>query len=65
MLTFYLSPWRRRPLHRAGDGGGEIRLHALLLSLPLALGWLRLGTVGRGAVWAHAFSMLAVLGWLS
>ncbi|HEY9381615.1 MAG TPA: hypothetical protein VIQ01_10260 [Burkholderiales bacterium] len=36
----------------------------LLVGLPLALGWERLGVVGRGFVWTNFFSMLVVLGWL-
>ncbi|WP_332674957.1 hypothetical protein [Aromatoleum sp.] len=36
----------------------------VLVGLPLALAWHRLGTIGRGFVWTNFFSMLAVLGWL-
>ena len=36
----------------------------LLVGLPLALSWARLGTVGRGFVLANAISMIAVAGWL-
>ncbi|MDT3670934.1 MAG: hypothetical protein ROZ37_11465 [Aromatoleum sp.] len=36
----------------------------VLVGLPLALAWRRLGTLGRGFVWTNFFSMLAVLGWL-
>jgi len=36
----------------------------LLVGLPLALSWPRLGAVGRGFVLANAISMLGVIGWL-
>jgi hypothetical protein len=36
----------------------------LLVGLPLALSWSRVGTVGRGFVLANAISMVAVVGWL-
>lgn len=36
----------------------------VLVGLPLALAWRRLGTIGRGFVGTNFFSMLAVLGWL-
>ena len=36
----------------------------LLVGLPLALSWARLGAVGRGFVLANAISMIAVVGWL-
>lgn len=36
----------------------------LLVGLPLALAWRRLGAIGRGFVWTNFISMLAVLGWL-
>jgi len=36
----------------------------LLVGMPLALAWERLGIVGRGFIWTNFFSMLAVLGWL-
>lgn len=36
----------------------------LLVGMPLALAWRRLGAIGRGFVWTNFISMLAVLGWL-
>jgi hypothetical protein len=36
----------------------------LLVGLPLALSWPRLGPIGRGFVLANAISMIAVVGWL-
>jgi hypothetical protein len=36
----------------------------LLVGLPLALSWARMGPIGRGFVLANAISMLAVAGWL-
>ncbi|WP_339379995.1 hypothetical protein [Aromatoleum evansii] len=36
----------------------------LLVGLPLALAWRRLGSIGRGFLWTNFISMLAVLGWL-
>ncbi|NMG55591.1 hypothetical protein [Aromatoleum aromaticum] len=36
----------------------------VLVGLPLALAWRRLGPIGRGFVWTNFISMLAVLGWL-
>lgn len=36
----------------------------LLVGMPLAFAWGRLGMVGRGFVWTNFFSMLVVLGWL-
>ncbi len=36
----------------------------LLVGVPLALAWPRLGMLGRGFVWTNFASMLAVLGWL-
>jgi hypothetical protein len=36
----------------------------LLVGLPLALSWPRVGPVGRGFVVANAISMIGVIGWL-
>jgi len=36
----------------------------LLVGLPLALSWTRLGPIGRGFVLANLISMIAVVGWL-
>lgn len=36
----------------------------LLVGVPLALAWPRLGMLGRGFAWTNFASMLAVLGWL-
>jgi hypothetical protein len=36
----------------------------LLLGLPLARSWPRLGGLARGALWANAVSMLVVMGWV-
>ncbi len=36
----------------------------LLVGLPLALSWARVGPVGRGFVLANAISMVGVVGWL-
>ncbi len=36
----------------------------LLVGVPLALSWPRMGPIGRGFVLANAISMIAVVGWL-
>jgi hypothetical protein len=36
----------------------------LLVGVPLALSWPRMGPIGRGFVLANAISMIAVAGWL-
>lgn len=69
LAAFTMSYWM---LPRAMDGAlSDPRLELakflslpLLLGLPLAWSWSRLGTVGRAFVWANLISMLAFLGWL-
>lgn len=36
----------------------------LLVGLPLALAWERLGLIGRGFIWTNLISMLGFTGWL-
>lgn len=63
--TYWMLP---RALDAATDGGLAEAMKflslPLLVGLPLALAWRRLGLIGRGFVWTNLISMLGFLGWL-
>ena len=70
LLVFFSSSYWMLP--RALDAAiasapvelGKFCSLPLLVGLPLALSWRRVGPVGRGFVLANAISMIAVAGWL-
>lgn len=64
-LAFWLLPVSLdRALDHTGWETAKFLSLPLLLGLPLARSWPRLPPVARGALWAKAIPMAAVMGWL-
>lgn len=69
LATFASSYWMLPRALDAAIGGGlteamKFLSLPLLVGLPVALAWQRLGPIGRGFVWTNLISMLGFLGWL-
>lgn len=64
-LAFWMLPrWLDAAVSDPAVDGVKIASLFLLGGVPLGWGWVRLRPVARGFVWAHAVTMLAVVGLL-